>query len=264
MKRCFSTLGCAELELDEVIALALRYGIDVIELRALGGTVDLPAYFTQHFRTPDQLAAHIAASGVKVTALDASLSLKGSTDEDWQRDTEAFLPWAEALGGVDLRVFDGGGSHDAAAIAMMAARVNWWNALRNERGWQSDIMIETHNSLFTAAANLAFLAAAPASRLLWDSHHTWKRGGEDPVTTWRALSPHVVHIHVKDSVSKPSENHPYSYVAPGEGEFPAAPMMDILRSEYAGSISLEWEKLWHPYLTPLDGALATANEKRWW
>jgi len=27
MKRCFSTLGCAELELDEVIALALRHVI---------------------------------------------------------------------------------------------------------------------------------------------------------------------------------------------------------------------------------------------
>ena len=92
MKRCFSTLGCAELELDEVIALALRHGIDVIELRALGGTVDLPAYFAQHFGTPDKLAAHVAASGVTITALDTSLSLNGSTDEEWQRDAEAFLP----------------------------------------------------------------------------------------------------------------------------------------------------------------------------
>ena len=252
------------MELDEVISLALRHGIDVIELRALGGTVDLPAYFTQHFGTPDKFAAHIAASRVKVTALDTSLSLNGSTEEDWQRDTEAFLPWAEALGGVDLRVFDGGESNDAAAIATMAARVNWWNALRSDREWKSDLMIETHDSLFTAEANLALLEAAPAARILWDSHHTWKRGGEDPVATWRALSSHVVHIHVKDSVSKPSANHPYSYVAPGEGEFPAAPLMEILRSEYTGSVSLEWEKLWHPYLAPLDGALAIANKKQWW
>lgn len=264
MKRCFSTLGCAELELDEVIALALRHGIDVIELRVLGGSVDLPVYFVQHFGTPDKFAAHVAASGVTITALDTSLSLNGSTDEEWQRDTEAFLPWAEALGGVDLRVFDGGEANDAAAIAKMASRVNWWQALRMERGWQSDLMIETHDSLFTVEANLALLAAAPSARILWDSHHTWKRGGEDPVETWRALSPHVVHVHVKDSVSKPSENHPYSYVPPGEGEFPAAPMMEILRSEYAGPVSLEWEKLWHPYLTPLDGALAAANAKQWW
>jgi len=264
MKRCFSTLGCAELELDEVIALALRHEIDVIELRALGGTVDLPAYFTQHFGTPDELAAHVATLGVTVTALDTSLSLNGSSDEDWLRDVEAFLPWAEALGGVDLRVFDGGESNDAAAIATMAARVNWWQALRSARGWQSDLMIETHDSLFTAEANLALLAAAPAARILWDSHHTWKRGGEDPVKTWRELAPHVVHVHVKDSVSVPSANHPFTYVAPGEGEFPAAPLMELLRTEFSGLVSLEWEKLWHPYLAPLDGALAAANEKRWW
>lgn len=264
MKRCFSTLGCAEMELDEVIAMALRHQIDVIELRALGGSVDLPAYFKQLFGSPEKFADHIAATGVRITALDTSLSLNGSTDEEWERDTEAFLPWAEALGGVDLRVFDGGTSHDTAAIATMAERVNWWQDLRTERGWQSDIMIETHDSLFTAKANLALLAAAPAARILWDSHHTWKRGGEDPVTTWRALEKHIVHVHVKDSVSQPSANHPYSYVVPGEGEFPAAPIMELLRAEFSGPVSLEWEKLWHPYLTALDGALAAANERRWW
>lgn len=69
---------------------------------------------------------------------------------------------------------------------------------------------------------------------------------------------------MKDSVSKPSANHPYSYVAPGEGEFPAAPLMKLLRDEFAGPVCLEWDKLWHAYLTPLDGALATANAKKWW
>lgn len=264
MKRCFSTLGCADLELDEVIALARRHGIDLIELRALDGTVDLPAYFAQRFGSPEKLAAQVAASRIAVTALDTSLKLSGSTDEEWQRDAEAFLPWAEALGGVNLRVFDGGDSHDAAAIATMAARVDWWRDLRDQRGWRSDIMIETHDSLFTAEANLALLTAAPAARILWDSHHTWKRGGEDPVKTWRALAPHVVHVHVKDSVSVPSAKHPFTYVAPGEGEFPAAPFMELLRAEFSGPVSLEWEKLWHPYLTPLDEALATANDQQWW
>lgn len=264
MERCFSTLGCAELGLDEVIALARRHQINTIELRALDDTIDLPAYFTEHFGTPEKLAAHIKASGVRVAALDTSLSLNGSSDEEWIDTAEAFLPWGEAMGGVDLRVFDGGESHDADAIATMASCVNWWQNLRNERGWRSDIMIETHDSLFTAEANLALLEAAPAARILWDSHHTWKRGGEDPVETWRKLSQHVVHVHVKDSVSKPSANHPYSYVPPGEGEFPAAHLMDILRSEFSGPVSLEWEKLWHPYLTPLEGALTVANKRQWW
>jgi hypothetical protein len=29
-------------------------------------------------------------------------------------------------------------------------------------------------------------------------------------------------------------------------------------------VSLEWEKLWHPYLAPLDDALNAAAKKNWW
>lgn len=264
MKRCFSTLGCAELELDEVIALAKRHRIDAVELRALGGTIDLPKYLAEKFGEPSAWAAHVAASGVRVVALDTSLHLHGSTDEEWETMFATFLPWAESLGGANLRVFDGGKTADAAAIAVMAARLRWWAERRAAKGWRSDLMIETHDSLFTAEANLALVAAAPTARILWDSHHTWKRGGEDPVTTWRALAPHVVHVHVKDSISVPSARHPFTYVPPGEGEFPAEPLMKLLQAEFDGAVSLEWEKLWHPYLAPLDDALSMASERRWW
>lgn len=29
-------------------------------------------------------------------------------------------------------------------------------------------------------------------------------------------------------------------------------------------VSLEWEKLWHPYLAPLDDALTAAAQRQWW
>ncbi|MEZ5414207.1 MAG: TIM barrel protein [Opitutaceae bacterium] len=264
MLKCFSTLGCADLNLDAVLALARTHGLSSVELRALGGTVDLPAWFANHYRTPEALATYLAAAGVKVVALDTSLKLNGSTEAEWRETAEMFLPWAEALGEVNLRVFDGGKSNDEAAIAVMAERIAWWRALRQLNGWRSDIMIETHDSLFTAEANMALQAAAPGARILWDSHHTWKRGGEDPLVTWRALAPHIVHVHVKDSVSVPSARHPFTYVLPGEGEFPAAALMDELRRDFAGPVSLEWEKLWHPYLPPLADALAHATAGRWW
>jgi sugar phosphate isomerase/epimerase len=264
MKRCFSTLGCADFGLDDVIALAQRHKVDVIELRALGGTIELPGYFTEKFGTPTKLADHLLAAGVPVVALDTSLKLNGSTDQEWLENVEAFLPWAEAMGGVNLRVFDGGKTSDEASITIMADRVDWWQQLRARRGWKSDIMIETHDSLFTAAANQALIAKAPAARILWDSHHTWKRGGEDPVTTWRAIATHVVHIHVKDSISVLSARHPFTYVLPGDGEFPVAPLMEQLRKDYADVVSLEWEKFWHPYLPSLEDALATAGERAWW
>ena len=43
-----------------------------------------------------------------------------------------------------------------------------------------------------------------------------------------------------------------------------AALREVLRAEYDGWVSLEWEKLWHPYLPPLDDALAAAARRDWW
>jgi sugar phosphate isomerase/epimerase len=116
-----------------------------------------------------------------------------------------------------------------------------------------------------AAAITEFLAAVPGVGLLWDAHHTWRKGGEDPVATWRAVRAHVVHLHVKDSVAVPSARHPFTYVLPGDGGFPMAALMAAVRvAGFTGPVSLEWEKQWHPYLPPLETALRVAAARTWW
>ena len=264
MTPCFSTLGCPELSLDEVLGLARRFDLPAVELRALGGTIELPAYFTATYGTPAALADLLRAEPVRIGSLDTSLKLVESSDADWEATTEAFLPWAEVLGSVNLRVFDGGKSGSAEEHAAMAARLRWWQARRASRGWRSDLIIETHDSLFNAEKILGLVALEPSVRILWDSHHTWRPGGEDPLVTWRAIAPHVVHVHVKDSLPVPTGRHSHTYVFPGRGEFPAAALLPVLAAEFAGVVSLEWERLWHPYLAPLDEALAAGREQRWW
>ena len=262
--RCFSSLGCPDSSLDETLALAADHRIGAVELRALGGTVELAAYFAEKFGGPAALAGRVRASGVRVVALDTSLRLAGATAAE-REQLAAFAPWADAVGARWLRVFDGGRNADPTELAEAAETVRWWRALRQERGWQADIMVETHDSLFTAAAIARFRTAVPGTSILWDSHHTWKRGGEDPVTTWRTIRAGVVHVHLKDSVSVPSARHPYTYTLPGAGEFPVAPLVAALRADgFAGPVSLEWEKLWHAYLPPLDEALRTAAARGWW
>lgn len=260
-RRAFSTLGCPLATLDEALALAVAQRVEAVELRTLEGTTDLPALFAQRFGTPATLAAHVARQSVAIVSLDTSLRLADPKPGDFDAFLH-FVPWAEALGVRWLRVFDGGTPatpHDA-----MLATWQRWRALRAERGWHCDMMIETHDALFTADAIGAFLARAPDAAILWDSHHTWKKGGEDPVTTWPAIKSRVVHVHVKDSVSRPSERHPFTYVLPGDGEFPMAPLRELLAREFNGTISLEWEKQWHPYLAPVETALAQAATRKWW
>lgn len=257
-RRAYSTQGCPDATLDEALAIAARHGLDGVELRVLGGTLDLPDYFARTHGTPAGLAAALRGAPAPVVVLDTSYKLAGAGPGDREKFL-AFVPWAEALGIPWLRAFDGDGAPDE-----MAATLAWWRAQRGEHGWRTDILVETHDTLLTADAIGRLLAAAPGTAILWDSHHTWRRGGEDPLATWHAIRPHVACVHVKDSVSRPSARHSYTYVLPGEGEFPAAPLLAALRREFGGVVCLEWERIWHPYLAPVEDALAAAAERAWW
>jgi sugar phosphate isomerase/epimerase len=264
MLRCFSTLGCAELPLDAVLSLAARHDVGAVELRALGGVMELGAYLEQEFGTPEKLARHLEGRPVRVAAFDGSLRLVDPSAAD-KEQMVAFAPWAEALGVRWLRAFDGGKDAHVAEFAAAAETLRWWEARRAEHGWRARLMVETHDSLFTAEKIAQFVAAAPGAGILWDSHHTWKKGGEDPVVTWRAIRAHVVHVHVKDSVSAASARHPFTYVLPGDGEYPIGPVLAALRADrFAGPVSLEWERVWHPYLPPLEQALTVAAQRGWW
>jgi len=259
----FTTLGCPDLTLEQAMALAAKHHLAAIELRSLGGTLELPSYLAKTYGTPQKLAAGLAGAPVKVIAFDTSLKMIGNTPADREAFLQ-FVPWAEALGAKWLRTFDGGKTADAAEVAEAAATMKWWRELRAKNGWKCDIMVETHDAFVTTPAILRFLAAAPGAPILWDTHHTWKKGGEDPVATWRAIKAHVVHVHVKDSISVPVLKYSYTYVLPGTGEFPMKPIISVLRAEYQGAVSLEWEKVWHPYLAPLDEALTAAGKNQWW
>ncbi len=261
--RTFSSLGSPELNLEQTLALAARHGLPGVELRALAGTIDLPAHFAAAYGAPGKLAAKLRSSPVKILSLDTSLKLAENTPEQ-RADFLKFLPWAEALGVPRLRVFDGGHVGDAATHRAMADTVAWWRALRAENKWRADLMVETHDALATSASILGFERLAPGAGILWDTHHTWKVGRENPVDTWRAIKAHVVHLHVKDSVSIPSGKHAFSYRLPGEGEFPMAPLRKVIRAEYNGPVSLEWERLWHPELAPVEDALNAATQRGWW
>jgi sugar phosphate isomerase/epimerase len=263
--RTFSTLGCGELPLNEVIQLARRHGIAQLELRALGGTVDLPDYFTKTFGTPAELAAKFEAENMRVVALDTSFRVIDAGAEDRKKLLE-FIPWAEALGVKWLRAFDGGKTLDDDASKGAADSLRWWREERSRCGASVDLMIETHDTLFTAEMLKRFLAAVPegSAWFLWDTHHTWKKGGEDPLVTWQAIRSRVVHAHVKDSVNAPGEKTGFRYVLPGEGEFPMAPLRAVLAKEFGGAVSLEWEKFWMPHLAPLDEVLSAADRRGWW
>lgn len=254
---CFSTLGCSELSLHEVADLAERHGIEMVELRAISGSLDLPTALAAEFGDPAGLAAFLSRRKVTVAALNTSVRLFDAADLS---TVEPFIAWAEAAGAGYLRVFDGGSRLNEADLVQAAGMLDAWQAMRQSRGLKVDLMIETHDALADFEQLIAFVEQVPTARILWDTHHTWARGA-DIEALWRRIATSVVHLHVKDSA--PDGDGRRRYVLPGQGDFPVAGLVSLLRSdERRLPLSLEWERHWHPELPPLENALAAA--RTWW
>ena len=264
----FSSLACPSEDLNTIVEIARSHGLDAIELRLAAGRADLPDYFSENFGSPAQLATWFRQQGVRVCALNTSLKLLANTAAEREAFL-AFIPWAEALAVPYLRVFDGGTVEtgmDASSQRHAIETLNWWYELKANNRWATDIMIETHDALVHSdsviALNKSFGKPVP---ILWDTHHTWKKAAEPIAKTWNTLKHQIVHVHIKDSISRPSARHPFTYVQLGDGEFPIGHTLSLLDQErFSGYVSIEWERKWHPYLQPAGQALQRARDLGWW
>lgn len=255
----FSSIGCPHNSLQELCLICRQSTVFNVEIRALESELDLPKFLQSKFLSPEKWAETVHSEGINVCGLSSSLKLVGNKPQD-REDFLRFIPWAEALGGAPLRVFDGGDVETglpARALREALETIAWWRELKAANGWSTDIIIETHDALAhrESVQRLQHHLKTPVD-ILWDTHHTWKKGGEDIPATWSAIGQWVRHIHIKDSISVPSARHPFTYVLPGTGEFPLQETLQYLvQQKFGGMVSLEWEKLWHPYLGPLEDAL---------
>ena len=180
----------------------------------------------------------------------------------------SFCQWADSWGATYIRAFGGGtwGKPLTDTDYNQAAHtVAWWYREKKRCGWRSELLLETHDG-FSASGpcrNLMARLTEPIG-VLWDAHHTWRLGGESPRESWSQLSQWIRHVHVKDSIASPSERHPFTYVLPGDGEIPLEQIVEVLTEHrFPGTVSLEWERLWHPYLPPLREALTRLEAQPW-
>ena len=263
----FSTLGCPELSLPEVCALSAEFNLPFLELRALSNRTDLPRLAAEQKWTPDHVRTLLGQHGCELVVAGSSFKLVGN-DPGSRSEFLEYCAWADSWNFPWVRIFGGGTWAQPLSetdFDHVVETINWWRSQRRERNWRIELLLETHD---------AFSGAQPCRKLIdrldsplgiiWDSHHTWRLAKESPAESWSLLGPWVRHVHLKDSVDTPSARHPYTYVLPGDGQAPLAEIMTVLREHFFGGIvSLEWEKLWHPYLPPLPAALERLHSQSW-
>ncbi|MBL8992468.1 MAG: sugar phosphate isomerase/epimerase [Spirochaetia bacterium] len=263
---CFSSLGCPEYDLEKTCQLARDYSIRHLELRVLENELDLPAYFQKKYGSAEAIQKLLDRHEIKLVALDTSLLGVKNSDEDKKKFLE-FLPWAEALGGPRLRVMDGGtreGDLIPAELSAIVATLSWWSELKTKNRWKSEVMLETHNCLTTAASIEASLKSIRFQKpILWDTHHTWAVKHEDPFHTWSRIKDSVCHLHVKDGLGL-NDQGKAQYTLFGQGRMPVEGLLEkVMGDGFQGPVSIEWEKKWIPELPSLEAALESARKLGW-
>lgn len=248
----FSTLGNPLDSLLDSNRLARQFGLKFLELRSLEGSLDLPVYFERH---------PLPAAPVPILVLDTSLCLLTAGAKEVE-DFYRFAELAERLHTPYLRVFGRGGEElgEALSSKQLDQMAHWVCQIRQtfaQKRWRCKLLLETHDIFSSAERCLALNNRLDVPLgLLWDAHHTWRFAGEHPEQTWRQIGEWVAHIHYKDSVGVHNTAEAFSYVPPGKGDYPTSALLETLsRAPYAGGISLEWEKLWHPELASIHTAL---------
>jgi sugar phosphate isomerase/epimerase len=245
----FSTLGCPAWDWIPILDFAARHGFVSIELRGIQKAMDLTERPEFGAARIQQSKKELADRGLRVSCLGSSARMH-ETEPDVRKaqmdEARRFIDLAAALCAPYVRVF--GDTLDATRREQVMAHVS--SGLGELGRYAGDrgvvVVIESHGDFVQSPLLKELLerAASPHVALLWDAHHTFAAGKEEPEQTFAALGTYVRHTHLKDSRPGDKERQ---YVLTGEGDVPVKRQVQILaKAGYKGDYSFEWEKRWHP------------------
>jgi sugar phosphate isomerase/epimerase len=247
VKLSFTTLGCPDWGLDEVIDKARSYGYDGVDFRGCAGEMDL--WNLSEFSSQlDKTGVRLADAGLAVPCMSSSGRLLSDSDEaraESMENVARFVGIAERLGASYVRVFGGHNRERTEAAARREAAEILDEMARDAANRGVSILVETHDD-WIATDKLAWLldaAAEPNIGAIWDINHPFRMAGESPGQSWDNLARYVRYVHVKDTRRTDGRNQP---VLLGEGEVPVDEAVKLLlNSGYDGWYACEWEKKWH-------------------
>lgn len=264
MKLSFSTLGCPGWSLEKVIASAVRYGYEGVELRGISGKLDirkLPDF------SPDDIArtrSMFEDAGIEIVSVDSSASFSHREEEKLQdaiEEARDYITLAKQLGAPMVRVFGGhipDGVTFGAGVIQLVHYLSQLGDFARETG--VILALETHDSFLTGKAVSAVMKKTnhDSVKVIWDISNCF-RTGESIDDTAELLAPYIIHVHVKDSILVDGEAE-LTFI--GEGDIPIEKALRILRDMgYEGWLSYEWEKVWQPYLPDPEAAFPQYIEK---
>ena len=252
MKLCFSTLGCFDKSLEEILIFSKKYNIPAIEVRGINGILpnDLIDVFSE--KKIDQTKCLFDQYQTVPLVLGTSCRFHQADQyEKAIKEGCSSIRIAETIGFQFIRVFGDRIRSDKEACI---DRVISGLTTLCEQAKNVCILLEVHGDFNTVEALSPVLEAMKERKnfgLIWDIEHTHKRYGTDWMTFYQFARPYIKHIHIKDY-----SNALDQLTLIGQGDIPILPIINrVLQDGYDGYFSLEWEKKWHPELPDIEVAL---------
>jgi sugar phosphate isomerase/epimerase len=188
-----STLGCPELNLPQVMALAEKFGVEYLEIRTLNGSKN--AYETLYLPENLPVMRQIAVEK-RCRVLDTSFRLTVNTPED----RDELLKYARCADDFNipyLRIFGGGKAGETLLpehIRHALETLDWFE----KQHFDTALALETHdicsNSKYCQEIAGHYGKFLP---VIWDIHHTWQVAGEPLRETFAGLQKQIVAVHFK-------------------------------------------------------------------
>lgn len=262
----FSTLGCPAWPWSKILDYAAAHNFAAIELRGLEGNLDLPSHAVFASSRIAQTKREIRAHDLRIACVSSSARMGESTPPkraEQLSDARRFIELAAELDAPYVRVF-GTGSGDSSTAPTEQLKDSVASGLKELSAFAGahnvTVILESHDNLVTSPALREVMLRADSDHvaLLWDAHHTFASGKEEPEFTVEQLGKWIRHTHLKDSVvDGKSKDKERKYVLTGRGDVPIQRQVAALQKlGYKGFYCFEWEKVWHPDLTDPETAIA--------
>ena len=258
MKLAFSTLGCPNWELVQIIETARRLGYNGVELRALGGSLDLlgrPEF------SPMEIAntrSYVEDHDIEICCVDTSCTFHSTDRTERLAQVNLAIAHSElagALGAPLIRVFPDKIQPGVDRDQTREYIVDCLRQIAESMPTEVRLGLETHGDFARAedSADIIIKTNHPKVKVIWDVANS-VAAGDSIDEAARIVEPYLVHVHLRDA--RPVGSEHWLPVLAGRGNVSFAETLASLQKlNYDGYISFEWEKHWRTEIEEPDVAL---------
>ncbi len=239
LKVCFSTLGCPEWSLKEILSTAKDLNYDGVEVRGVHNELYAPKI--KEFQNIDEAKELFKKFNITLTCL-TSQSYLFLDDGEMLKEAYDYIDLASALGVPYVRVLGDKDPAPKGEIDDTLVKKNLISVCEYGKKHGVKPLIETNGVYADSARLKKLLSGIENVGVVWDVHHPYRYFNEAPDTTYGNLGEYIKHVHLKDSVLTDGK---LKYEMLTYGDIPVLPAIELLKKQgYDGYYCLEWVRRW--------------------